>query len=317
MAVYDSLRIIFAGTPDFAAYHLNTLLHSQHEVIGVFTRPDQPSGRGNHLSLSAVKQLAKQHNLPIFQPSSLFKHNDQKNIENLSADIMVFVAYGLILPKTVLNMPRLGCINVHGSLLPRWRGAAPIQRALWAGDSQTGITIIQMDANIDTGAILYKTTCNILPNDTSTTLHAKLAQIGSTAMLTTLAQLASGNSTAIPQDDTLATYACKLSKEEARMNWQLPAIQLERCIRAFNPWPVSYFQIGGHPIKVWRAHANEQYQYHIPGTILKAGKAGLDIATGDGILTLTSLQPAGRKVMSVQDLLNSRSKWFIPGTVLD
>ncbi|UVK77323.1 MAG: 10-formyltetrahydrofolate:L-methionyl-tRNA(fMet) N-formyltransferase [Sodalis sp. Fle] len=313
----DSLRIIFAGTPDFAARHLDALIHSSHEVVGVLTQPDRPAGRGNRLSSSAVKQLAEYHNLPVFQPNSLSTPGFWQSVEDLGADIMVVVAYRLILPQEMLDLPRLGCINVHGSLLPRWRGAAPIQRALWAGDSQSGITIMQMDAGLDTGAILYKDTCEILPEDSSATLYDKLAQIGPSALLSTLAQIAAGNSTAVPQDDTLATYADKLSKEEALLNWRLPAVQLERYIRAFNPWPVGYFQMNGQPIKVWGAHVAEHRHQNLPGTVLSVGKGGIDIATGDGVLTLTLLQPSGKKVMPIQDLLNSRRKWLIPGIILN
>lgn len=229
----DSLRIIFAGTPNFAAQHLNALIHSPHDVIGVFTQPDRSAGRGNRLTFSAVKQLAKRHNLPIFQPSSLRKPEVWQSVADLDADIMVVVAYGLVLPQTVLDLPRLGCINVHGSLLPRWRGAAPIHWALWAGDNQTGITIIQMDTGLDTGAILHKTVCAIQPDDTSASLYEKLAHIGPSALLTTLSQIAAGNAVAEPQDDTLTTYAEKLSKEKACLDWHLSAAQLERCIRAF------------------------------------------------------------------------------------
>lgn len=314
----NSLRIIFAGTPDFAACHLDALIHSSHDVIGVFTQPDRPAGRGNRLTSSPVKQLAERHNLPVFQPLSLRKLEDRQSVVDLNADIMVVVAYGVILPQTVLDLPRLGCINVHGSLLPRWRGAAPIHRALWAGDNQTGITIIQMDAGLDTGAMLHKTVCAIQPNDTSASLHEKLAQIGPGAMLTTLAQIAAGSTIAEPQDDTLSTYAEKLSKEKACLDWRLPAVQLERCIRAFNPWPTSYFPLEGQPVKIWAACVNTQPSCsQVPGTLLAADKSGIHVATGEGILTLTLLQPAGKKAMSVQDLLNSHHKWFIPGTLLD
>ncbi|MGP4123904.1 MAG: methionyl-tRNA formyltransferase [Sodalis sp. (in: enterobacteria)] len=313
-----SLRIIFAGTPDFAAHHLDTLIRAKQQIVGVFTQPDRHAGRGNRLTPSPVKQLANRHSLRIFQPSSLRKPEEQGLVAALKADIMVVVAYGLLLPQAVLNLPRFGCINVHGSLLPRWRGAAPIQRALWAGDSQTGVTIIQMDAGLDTGAILHQTTCAIRPDDTSASLYNKLAQIGPDALLTTLGGLAARRAIAEPQDNVLTTYANKLSKEEARLDWRLPAAQLERCIRAFNPWPISYFWLLGHRIKVWTASvASQQTASCALGTILAADKDGIYIATSKGILALTRLQPAGKKAMPVQDLLNSRQKWFIPGTLLD
>ncbi|NWA64020.1 methionyl-tRNA formyltransferase [Pantoea sp. B9002] len=310
-----SLKIIFAGTPDFAARHLDALLASEHQVVGVFTQPDRPAGRGNKLTPSPVKVLAQAHDIPVFQPKSLKPEENQHLVADLQADIMVVVAYGLILPKAVLAMPRLGCINVHGSLLPRWRGAAPIQRSLWAGDTETGVTIMQMDVGLDTGDMLHKLSCPITAEDTSASLYEKLAQLGPQGMLLTLDLLASGNARPEVQDEALVSYAEKLSKEEARLDWSLSAAQLERCIRAFNPWPMSYFMIEEQPVKVWQAsvlpHQNKQ-----PGEIVHADKQGIQIATADGVLNLVSLQPAGKKAMSAQDLLNSRREWFVPGTVL-
>jgi len=309
------LKIIFAGTPDFAARHLDALLASEHQVVGVFTQPDRPAGRGNKLTSSPVKVLAQTHDIPVFQPKSLKPEENQHLVADLQADIMVVVAYGLILPKAVLAMPRLGCINVHGSLLPRWRGAAPIQRSLWAGDTETGVTIMQMDVGLDTGDMLHKLSCPITAEDTSASLYEKLAQLGPQGMLLTLDLLASGNARPEVQDEALVSYAEKLSKEEARLDWSLSAAQLERCIRAFNPWPMSYFMIEEQPVKVWQAtvlpHQNKQ-----PGEIVHADKQGIQIATADGVLNLVSLQPAGKKAMSAQDLLNSRREWFVPGTVL-
>ena len=312
----DSLRIIFAGTPDFAARHLDALLSSEHQVVGVFTQPDRPAGRGKKLMPSPVKVLAENHNIPVFQPASLRQAENQQLVADLNADVMVVVAYGLILPKAVLDMPRLGCINVHGSLLPRWRGAAPIQRSLWAGDTETGVTIMQMDVGLDTGAMLYKLACDIEAEDTSAALYDKLAGLGPQGLLETLQQIASGNTQPEIQDDSLATYAEKLSKEEARINWSLSAEQLERCIRAFNPWPMSWLEIDSQPLKVWSASVITTPTDAQPGTILSVSKQGIQVATGDGILNLESLQPAGKKAMTAQDLLNSRREWFEPGTVL-
>lgn len=310
-----SLKIIFAGTPDFAARHLDALLASEHQVVGVFTQPDRPSGRGNKLTPGPVKVLAQAHDVPVFQPKSLKPEENQQLVAELQADIMVVVAYGLILPKAVLNMPRLGCINVHGSLLPRWRGAAPIQRALWAGDSETGVTIMQMDVGLDTGDMLHKLSCPITTEDTSASLYDKLAELGPQGMLDTLDLLASGKAQPEVQNEAQVSYAEKLSKEEARLDWSLSAAQLERCIRAFNPWPVSFFLIEDQPVKVWQAsvlpHQNKQ-----PGEIIHADKNGIQIATADGVLNLLSLQPAGKKAMSAQDLLNSRREWFAIGTLL-
>lgn len=311
----EALNIIFAGTPDFAARHLDALLSSGHNVVGVFTQPDRPAGRGNKVTASPVKVLAEQHNLPVFQPKSLRPEENQQLIAALNADVMVVVAYGLILPAPVLAMPRLGCINVHGSLLPRWRGAAPIQRALWAGDDETGVTIMQMDVGLDTGDMLYKLACAIEPDDTSATLYNKLAVLGPEGMLATLSALAEGRAQPEVQDETQVSYAEKLSKEEARLDWQLSAAQLERCIRAFNPWPVSYFTVDDNSVKVWKAtvlpHVNKQ-----PGEIVQADKKGIQIATGDGVLNMEELQPAGKKPMKAQDLLNSRREWFTPGNIL-
>ncbi|MGY2797618.1 methionyl-tRNA formyltransferase [Ewingella americana] len=310
------MRIIFAGTPDFAARHLDALLTSEHEVVGAFTQPDRPAGRGNKLTPSPVKTLALEHGIPVFQPKSLRPAESQQLVAELNADVMVVVAYGLILPQAVLEMPKLGCINVHGSLLPRWRGAAPIQRSLWAGDSQTGITIMQMDVGLDTGNMLHKIECDIEPQDTSATLYNKLAELGPTGMLATLQQLAEGTARPEVQDEALVTYAEKLSKEEARLDWSLSAKQLERCIRAFNPWPMSYFVIDEQPVKVWQAEVLDQQTSAQPGTIIAAGKAGIQVATSDGILNILQLQPAGKKAMSVQDILNSRREWFIEGNIL-
>jgi len=314
--VSTSLRIIFAGTPDFAARHLDALLSSGHQVVGVFTQPDRPAGRGKKLMPSPVKVLAEEHSLPVFQPASLRPQENQQLVADLNADVMVVVAYGLILPKVVLDMPRLGCINVHGSLLPRWRGAAPIQRSLWAGDADTGVTIMQMDVGLDTGDMLYKLSCPITDEDTSATLYDKLAELGPKGLIDTLQQLADNRVQPEVQDEALVTYAEKLTKEEARLDWSLPAAQLERCIRAFNPWPMSWLEIDGQPVKVWQASVIAGPVNAAPGTIIEANKQGIQVATVEGILNLESLQPAGKKAMSAQDLLNSRREWFTPGNSL-
>lgn len=265
---------------------------------------------------SPVKVLAEEQGIPVFQPASLRPLENQQLIAQLNADVMVVVAYGLILPKAVLDMPRLGCINVHGSLLPRWRGAAPIQRALWAGDADTGITIMQMDVGLDTGDMLYKLSCPISAEDTSATLYNKLAELGPKGLVGTLQQLADGSAQPEVQDEALVTYAEKLSKEEARLDWSLSAAQLERCIRAFNPWPMSWLEIDGQPVKVWQASVIAGHTNVAPGTIIEASKQGIQVATVEGILNLESLQPAGKKAMSAQDLLNSRREWFTPGNCL-
>lgn len=311
----ESLKIIFAGTPDFAARHLDALLASEHQIVGVFTQPDRPAGRGNKLTPSPVKVLAQAYSIPVFQPKSLRPEENQQLVADLQADVMVVVAYGLILPQAVLAMPRLGCINVHGSLLPRWRGAAPIQRALWAGDSETGVTIMQMDVGLDTGDMLYKLACPITAEDTSASLYNKLAELGPEGLLATLMQMVNGQAQPVKQDEGLVTYAEKLSKEEARLDWTCSAAQLERCIRAFNPWPVSYFLIDEQPVKVWQARVLPHVDAR-PGEILRADKQGIQVATAQGVLNLELLQPAGKKAMPAQDLLNSRREWFAPGAIL-
>lgn len=310
------LNIIFAGTPDFAARHLQALIESEHNVIGVYSQPDRPAGRGKKLQASPVKALALEHNIPVYQPSSLRTPEAQAELASLNADIMVVVAYGLILPQVVLDTPRLGCINVHGSILPRWRGAAPIQRALWAGDAATGVTIMQMDIGLDTGDMLLKTHLPIEDSDTSATLYEKLAQQGPGALIEALAGIAQGTLIPEPQDEALANYAEKLSKEEALLDWSKPAVQLWREIRAFNPWPVSHFNHMDASIKVWQAAVGEHSTDAVPGTILAADKQGLTLATGDGTLVLQTIQLPGKKALPVAEILNSRADWFTPGTRL-
>ncbi|WP_323909903.1 methionyl-tRNA formyltransferase [Aeromonas caviae] len=312
----NKLKLIFAGTPDFAARHLAALLSSGHEVVAVYTQPDKPAGRGQKLTASPVKELALAHDLPVYQPASLRNEAAQAELAALGADLMVVVAYGLILPKAVLDTPRLGCINVHGSLLPRWRGAAPIQRSIWAGDAETGVTIMQMDVGLDTGAMIRKVTCPIASDETSASLYDKLAGLGPQALVDTLDAMAAGDTAAEPQDDALANYAEKLSKEEARIDWSMDAVAIERCIRAFNPWPISWFDVAGQTVKVWQAEAVAQDHGQAAGTLLKADKQGIEVATGQGVLRLLTLQPPGKKAMSVSDLLNSRRDWFEPGTQL-
>ncbi|MNZ32205.1 Methionyl-tRNA formyltransferase [compost metagenome] len=312
----NKLKLIFAGTPDFAARHLAALLSSDHEVVAVYTQPDKPAGRGQKLTASPVKELALANDLPVYQPASLRNEAAQAELAALGADLMVVVAYGLILPKAVLDTPRLGCLNVHGSLLPRWRGAAPIQRAIWAGDSETGVTIMQMDVGLDTGAMIRKVSCPIASDETSASLYDKLAELGPQALVDTLNAMAAGDTAAEAQDDALANYAQKLSKEEARIDWSMEAVAIERCIRAFNPWPISWFEAAEQTIKVWQAEVIDSDHGQPAGTLLKADKQGIDVATGKGVLRLLTLQPPGKKAMSVPDLLNSRRDWFEPGTQL-
>ncbi|WP_028024406.1 methionyl-tRNA formyltransferase [Enterovibrio calviensis] len=316
----QSLRIVFAGTPDFAARHMAALLSSHHDVVAVYSQPDRPAGRGKKLTASPVKMLALEHDIPVYQPASLKSEEAQQELAAIDADIMVVVAYGLLLPKAVLDTPRLGCINVHGSILPRWRGAAPIQRAIWAGDEETGVTIMQMDEGLDTGDMLKIATLSIDAKETSATLYERLAELGPDALVDCLDDIAAGRNVAEKQNDEQANYAKKLSKEEALVDWTLSAIELERCIRAFNPWPMSYFSLTAndteHNIKVWSADVDAEQSDKAPGTILSADKTGIRVATGDGVLRLTSLQPPGKKAMSAADMLNSRRDWFEPGNTL-
>ncbi|CAK2683557.1 methionyl-tRNA formyltransferase [Vibrio sp. 10N.286.55.E10] len=312
----QSLRIVFAGTPDFAARHLAALLSSEHEVIAVYTQPDRPAGRGKKLTASPVKNIALENNIPVYQPENFKSDEAKQELADLNADIMVVVAYGLLLPQVVLDTPRLGCINVHGSILPRWRGAAPIQRSIWAGDKETGVTIMQMDIGLDTGDMLSIATLPIEATDTSASMYEKLAGLGPDALVECLSDIASGKAVAEKQDDELANYAKKLSKEEARINWSDDAAHIERCVRAFNPWPMSHFEAAENSIKVWQSRVAEQASDKPAGTILQADKTGIYVATGQGVLVLEQLQVPGKKAMSVQDILNSRASWFEVGTQL-
>ncbi|WP_158107906.1 methionyl-tRNA formyltransferase [Vibrio furnissii] len=313
----QSLRIVFAGTPDFAARHLAALLSSEHEVIAVYTQPDRPAGRGKKLTASPVKHLALEHNIPVYQPENFKSDEAKQALASLNADIMVVVAYGLLLPKAVLDTPKLGCINVHGSILPRWRGAAPIQRSIWAGDAETGVTIMQMDVGLDTGDMLKIATLPIEASDTSSSMYDKLAELGPQALVDCLSDIAQGTAVAVKQDDALANYAQKLSKEEAKIDWTLSAQAIERCVRAFNPWPMSHFSVAENQIKVWQSRVETGNSTHAPGTIIQADKTGIYVATGEGILVLESLQIPGKKALPVQDILNARASWFEVGTQLN
>lgn len=309
----EKLNIVFAGTPDFAAKHLSALIESEFNLIAVYTQPDRPAGRGKKLTASAVKQLAVEHNLPVYQPENFKSAETVAELATLNADIMIVVAYGLILPTVVLETPRLGCLNVHGSLLPRWRGAAPIQRAIWAGDKETGVTIMQMNAGLDTGDMLSKVSCPIEDNETSSSLYEKLADQAPQVLVDTITQLANGELTAEVQDENLANYAKKLSKDEALIDWSHDADFIERCVRAFNPWPVSYFELDGKPIKVHQANIIAQASTLAPGTIISADKTGIQVVTGNGILNLQLIQLSGKKMMPVADVLNSRRELFAIG----
>ena len=307
------LRIVFAGTPEFAAEHLQALLASDHQIIAVYTQPDRPAGRGQKLAPSPVKQLALTHNIPVYQPVTLRDSHAQAELAALNADLMVVVAYGLILPQVVLDMPRLGCINSHASLLPRWRGAAPIQRAVEAGDAESGVTVMQMEAGLDTGPMLLKVTTPISAQDTGGSLHDRLAVMGAKAVVEAVGKLSQGALSPEVQDDSQATYAHKLNKDEARIDWTLPADVLEKRIRAFNPWPVCHSTLNGGAVKVLAASLAQGAGE--AGTILSASKEGVVVACGEGALCLTRLQLPGGKALSFADLFNSRREQFATGLV--
>lgn len=308
------MRIVFAGTPEFAAEHLKALLDSPYDVVAVYTQPDRPAGRGQKLMPSPVKQLALAHDIPVFQPPTLRNAEAQAELAALAPDLMVVVAYGLILPQAVLDIPRLGCINSHASLLPRWRGAAPIQRAVEAGDAESGVTVMRMEAGLDTGPMLLKVVTPIGAEDTGGSLHDRLAEMGPPAVVQAIAGLADGSLQGEVQDDALATYAHKLNKDEARIDWSRPAVELERLIRAFNPWPVCHSTLDGESVKVLAATLSTGTG--TPGEILSASKDGLVVACGEQALCLTRLQLPGGKALGFSDLFNSRREKFASHKVL-
>lgn len=294
------MKIIFAGTPHFAASALEQLLANNYEVVAVLTQPDRPAGRGMRLAPSPVKQLALMHDIPVMQPLTLKTSEAQTQLASFQADVMVVAAYGLILPLPVLQMPRLGCLNIHASLLPRWRGAAPIQRAILAGDEETGITIMQMDEGLDTGAMLIKKTCPITALDSAQTLHDKLAILGAQAIIEALKKLDQGSLTGVLQDATQATYAAKLSKAESQLDWTQSATQLQRAIRAYNPVPVAHSSLRGTTIKIWQASESKEGSGE-PGIVLDVNKQGIVVACGQGALCLEVLQkPNSRSLPASQ-----------------
>ena len=307
------MRIVFAGTPEFAAQHLQALLDAGRQVVAVYTQPDRPAGRGQKLMPSPVKQLAVEHGIPVFQPQTLRDPAAQAELAALQPDLMVVVAYGLILPQVVLDIPRLGCINSHASLLPRWRGAAPIQRAVEAGDAESGVTVMQMEAGLDTGPMLLKVSTPIGAEDTGGTLHDRLAELGARAIVEAVDGLEAGTLKGEAQDDALACYAHKLSKDEARLDWSRPAVELERQIRALHPWPICHSSLSGEAVKVHAAQLADGTG--VPGTILDAGKDGVRVACGQGALLLTRLQLPGGKPLAFSDLYNSRREQFAAGLV--
>ena len=311
-----SLKIIFAGTPDFAASALAALIDSEHDIVAVYTQPDRPAGRGRKLHASPVKELAIKHNIPVLQPENFKQAEDQEKLRSFNADVMVVAAYGLILPQVILDIPRLGCLNIHASLLPRWRGAAPIQRAIAAGDKESGITIMQMNAGLDTGDILQITSCAITDKDSGGDLHDRLAEIGATSILETLKILESDQLKATVQDDALATYAHKLDKKEAIIDWQKSAADIERLIRAFNPWPVAFTYLNDKTLRIWQAQVLPENSGLKTGTVISCDKNGIDISCGEGVLRILKLQPSGSKAMDVAAFMNGHAKQLPVGSLL-
>jgi len=316
--VNNPLRIIYAGTPDFSVVALRALIKSAHEVIAVYTQPDRPAGRGRDLAMSPVKEEAVLHDIPVYQPESLKDENAQQQLQALNADLMIVTAYGLLLPPQVLQAPKFGCINIHASLLPRWRGAAPIQRAILAGDKKTGITIMQMDEGLDTGDVLAVSECEIAEEDTGSSLHDKLMDLGAQTLMTVLPaiteQQAGQSLPRTKQNDADACYASKLNKTEAKIDWQQSAQQIQRAIRAYNSWPVAYCQYQKKnkdaKLRLWQAdvlHDVNVVSNAAPGTVMTESAQGIEVLTGEGLLRITELQAEGKRRMSTADFLNANT----------
>ncbi|MBS0358324.1 MAG: methionyl-tRNA formyltransferase [Proteobacteria bacterium] len=305
-------KIIFAGTPEIALPSLQALIDSTYSLCAVYTQPDRPAGRGRELTASPVKLLAAAHQIPVFQPRTLRDKAEQEHLKSLQPDLMVVMGYGLLLPKAVLDIPKYGCINIHTSLLPRWRGASPIQQAIVSGDTETGVCIMQMDEGLDTGPVLNRISCVIEPNDTSVSLSTRLAQLGAEALLMTLVNLEMGRVKSEKQNSEEVYYAPKIQKQDGKMDWNKKAIELDRQIRAFNPWPIAFTTLHSEIVRVWQAEVISQVVHQVPGTILHIDKKGIDVATGENVLRLLKLQLPGGKILPVQDILNAkRERWVI------
>ena len=300
------LRIVFAGTPDFAARHLEALLNTSANIVGVYTQPDRPAGRGKKLQPSAVKQVALDNGIDVYQPLNFKAAEDVQQLADLKPDLFIVVAYGLLLPQSVLDIPTLGCINSHASLLPRWRGAAPIQRAIEAGDDKTGVTVMQMELGLDTGPMLYKVDTPIMPNDTGGSLHDRLAKIGSEAVVHVVNKFSQGAVLGEVQNDELSTYAHKLNKNEALIDWRQDAQQVVQKIRAFNPVPMCYTLLGDHRIRILKAQVYPKTHTAIAGTVLSVNEMGIIIACGNMAVSLEQIQLPGKKPMPVADILNGK-----------
>jgi methionyl-tRNA formyltransferase len=312
----SSLNIVFAGTPEFGLPCLDVLISSSHRLSAIYTQPDRPAGRGRKVQASAVKEWALAHNIPVIQPLNFKTSEAIEELALLKPDVLVVIAYGLILPRAVLEIPRLGCINVHASLLPRWRGASPIQQAILQGDEQSGITIMQMDVGMDTGAMLRKVACPINSTDTAASLHDKLAKLSAKPLLDTLDDLSKDRIYPEVQNNELATYAGKISKEEAQVDWNDSALEIDRKVRAFYPWPIAYTQLGEEMIRIHQASIVAMNCTELPGTILTLDKKGLLVATGEQGLMISKIQFPGGKALSIADWLNAGKSQLYPGLVL-
>lgn len=299
------LKIIFAGTPEFAAIALEAITLTEHQVVAVYTQPDRASGRGLKLTPSPVKIYAEQKDIPVFQPATLRDEREHEILRKFNADVMVVAAYGLILPKAVLDIPRYGCLNIHASLLPRWRGAAPIQRAIVAGDKLSGVTIMQMDEGLDTGPMLLKHQYTLAKDETSQSLYDQLGKMGAESIVEALNRLVEKKLTPEKQNESEATYAKKITKDEALIDWQDAAIHLERKVRGFYPWPMAYTAWQGQLLKVGEALALPTQSEAKPGTIIAATREGLDVATGDGVLRLLRIQLPGGTMITAADFYNA------------
>ncbi|MBW4935059.1 methionyl-tRNA formyltransferase [Marinobacter sp. F4206] len=310
------MRLVFAGTPDFAATALRALLGTHHTLVGVYSQPDRPAGRGRKLMPSPVKQVALDAGVPVFQPESLKTEAAQQELAALEPDVMIVAAYGLILPKAVLDIPAHGCLNIHASLLPRWRGAAPIHRAIAAGDTETGITIMQMDEGLDTGAMLLKSLTAIEAGDTGGSLHDRLATLGGDAIVEALQLLEKGELKGEAQNDDVACYAHKLTKDEGRIDWADSAATIERLVRAFNPWPGTFTDLGEQRVRIHAATALPDDSQKPAGTVLRREREGIDVACGSGTLRITRLQLPGARAQSAGDLINGGKQLLLPGQEL-
>lgn len=302
----NSLKIIFAGTPTFGIPCLDAIANSSHQLQAIYTQPDRPAGRGRHLQSSAVKQWAETHGVPVVQPLNFKTPEALEKLAAFAPDVIVVIAYGLILPPSVLELPRLGCINVHGSLLPQWRGASPIQQSILHGNKESGITIMQMDAGLDTGPMLQKVSCVIEAEETAGQLHDRLANLAVEPLLSTLAALANGDTTLHKQEEHDASYAPKITKAEALIDWEKPAVEIHRQIRAFNPWPIAYTHLDDLTIRIYQAKIIDESASEKPGTVLAIDKNGILVATGKQLLLIERIQFPGGKILSIADWLNAK-----------